>query len=171
MNKFLEKMKTKVEIKKIKEVAKEFLFWLWILSVLQLVLFNFDDFDGIPSKVSMIVVIIGLSIYLLYLFFKGYIKIREKIGLYADLNHKMKNIIFDLNIMNFACILGGVALVLFKPEAHSFHSKILSIKSVNSIFSIAGIIILGVMIYTFYTTAKDIYDLYKEAKSRHSQKH
>lgn len=166
MNKFLEKMKTKVEIKKIKEVAKEFLFWLWILSVLQLVVFDFDDFDGIPSKVSMIVVIIGLSIYLLYLFFKGYIKIREKIGLYADLNHKMKNIIFDLNIMNFACILGGVSLVLFKPEAHSFHFKILSIKSVNSIFSIAGIIILGVMIYTFYTTAKDIYELYREAKSR-----
>ena len=164
MNKFLENIKIKFNYKLIKNIAKIILFWIGIFCVIQLILFD----TNLTSNMSLFVSIIGLS---LHLFFKGYIKIREKIGLYADLNHKMKNIIFDLNIVNFACILGGVSLVLFKPEAHSFHSKILSIKSVNSIFSIAGIIILGVMIYTFYTTAKGIYELYREAKSRHSQKH
>ncbi|MCJ0593316.1 hypothetical protein MMJ50_11640, partial [Enterococcus cecorum] len=64
MNNFLEKVKTKVNIKTIKEGVKEYLIRLWTLSVVVLVLFDFDDFDGIPWKVSMPVALIGLSIYL-----------------------------------------------------------------------------------------------------------
>lgn len=164
MNKFLEKVKTKVNIKIIKEVAKQYLFWLGILCVLQLVLIG----TNISSKVSLFVFIIGLSIYLLYLFFKAYIKIREKIGLYADLNHKMKNAILDFNILTFACIFVGIGL---KVEEPYFRSGKVTAETVNLILSIAWIIITGILIYIYYSFAKEVYDLYEEAKSRHSQKH
>ena len=98
MNNFLEKVKTKVNITTIKEGVKEYLIRLWTLSVVVLVLFDFDDFDGIPWKVSMPVALIGLSIYLLYVDIK---KIKEIAKLLWDIT---KFIIFTYGVLAFIAL-------------------------------------------------------------------